>query len=67
MEIIFQAHHATVSDGLREQAERAVRKAAERLTRVVDAVVRFENAGPMRRVEIILHAPRSASVAVRGG
>ena len=66
MEIIFQAHHATVSDGLREQAERAVRKAAERLTRVVDAVVRFENDGPMRRVEIILHAPRQKRFIASG-
>ncbi|HEX3160315.1 MAG TPA: HPF/RaiA family ribosome-associated protein [Gemmatimonadaceae bacterium] len=66
MDIIFQAHHATVPAGLRERAERAVRKAGERLPRVDAAVVRFENDGPFRRVELILHAPRQKRFIATG-
>ena len=66
MEIIFQAHNATVSDRLRERAERAVLKASQRLKRAVDAVIRFEHDGPTRRVEIVLHAPRHRDVRATG-
>lgn len=58
MEIIFHAHHAVISDRMRARAERAVHKLAGRLRRPVDAIVRFEQDGPMHRVEIMLHAPR---------
>ena len=54
MEIIFHAHHAAISDHMRGRAERAVRKVAARLPRVTSAVVRFEEDGPARRVEIEL-------------
>lgn len=66
MEIIFQAHHASVSPRLRERAERAVRKAALRVRRAVDAVIRFEGDGPDRRVEIVLRAPRHRAIVAEG-
>ena len=66
MEIVFHAHHAVISDELRARAERAVHKAAARLRRAVDATVRFEEDGPTRRVEIVLHAPRARPVVAIG-
>ncbi len=62
MEIIFQSHHATVSQFLRNRAEQGVRRIAARLSRAVDALVRFEVDGGTRRVEITLHAPRRRDV-----
>jgi hypothetical protein len=66
VEIMFQSHHAAVSTFLRDRAERGVRKHATRLARAVDAVIRFEADGPMRRVEIVLHAPRHQDVRAEG-
>jgi ribosome-associated translation inhibitor RaiA len=66
VDIIFHAHHAIISDRMRTRAARAIEKTAQRLSRVVDAVVRFEQDGPMRRVEIVLHAPRRRNVIARG-
>jgi hypothetical protein len=66
VEIVFHAHHAVISDDLRARAERAVHKAAARLHRVVDATVRFEEDGPTRRVEIVLHAPKQPPVVALG-
>lgn len=64
MEIVVQLHKAVVSRELRARAERAVRKAAGLTRRPVDAVVRFEQDGPLRRVVLELHAPaRRALVA----
>ena len=57
MEISFQAHHAVISDRMRTRAERAVRRIAERVHRPVNAVIRFEEDGRTRRVEIVLNAP----------
>lgn len=62
MEIIFHAHHAVISDRMRRRAELAVQRAAVRLSRAVDAIVRFEQDGPMKRVEIVLHAPRQRNI-----
>jgi ribosome-associated translation inhibitor RaiA len=62
VKIIFHAHHAPVSDRMRRRAEGAARRAASRLTRAVDAVVRFEQDGPIKRVEIVLHAPRQRDI-----
>jgi ribosome-associated translation inhibitor RaiA len=59
MEIIFHAHHATISSRLQQRAEQSVNKLVERLGRAADAVIRFEEDGPTRRVEVTLHAPRS--------
>lgn len=56
MDIVVRAHHAPISAHLRLRAERAVRRVARRLPRVVDALIRFEQDGPRRRVEINLHA-----------
>lgn len=66
MEIIFHSHHAAVSDRMRERAVRAVEKLAQRLTRAVDGIVRFEADGPMRRVEISLRAPRQKFFVAAG-
>lgn len=62
MEIIFHAHHAVISARMRRRAELAVQRAAARLTRTVDAIVRFEQDGPVKRVEIVLHAPRQRNI-----
>jgi ribosome-associated translation inhibitor RaiA len=66
VEIIFHGHHAQVSQRLRRRAEIAATNVAARLKRAVDAIVRFETDGPMRRVEIVLHAPRHKQIVARG-
>lgn len=66
MEIIFHVHHANVSDRMRKRAESAVRRAARRLARAVDGIIRFEQDGPVKRVEIVLHAPRQRNLIARG-
>jgi hypothetical protein len=55
MEIVFHVHDAPVSDRMRRRAEEAVRKLALRARRPVDAVIRFRQDGPTRRVELSLH------------
>ena len=54
MEIVFQSHHATVPDRVRLNASRALGKLGQRLTRPVSGVIRFEEDGRMRRVELEL-------------
>jgi ribosome-associated translation inhibitor RaiA len=49
---------------MRRRAELAVQRAARRLARAVDAIVRFEQDGPVKRVEIVLHAPRQRNIVV---
>jgi len=66
VEIIFHAHHANVSERMRRRAETAVHRAGLRLARAVDAIVRFEQDGPVKRVEIVLHAPRQRKLIARG-
>jgi ribosome-associated translation inhibitor RaiA len=66
VEIIFQSHHATVSEFLRDRAARGIQKVAARLARAVDAIVRFEVDGPTRRVLIVLHQPRHRDVRAEG-
>jgi ribosome-associated translation inhibitor RaiA len=66
VEILFQSHHADVSERIRERARLAVTKLGARLARVVDAVVRFEEDGPTRRVEIVLRAPRRRAMVAEG-
>lgn len=58
MEIVFHTHHAKVSDSMRRRAEREVRRAAARIPRVVEAVIRFEEDGKIRRVSVALRAPK---------
>jgi ribosome-associated translation inhibitor RaiA len=65
MEIIFHEHHATVSDHMRQRASSGVRRLGDRFERAIDAVVRFEQDGPTRRVEIILHAPRQKRLVAK--
>jgi len=59
VDIVFHAHHAEISDHMRERAVRTIRKVARRVGRAVDAVVRFEADGRTRRVELVLHAARN--------
>lgn len=58
MEILFHAHHAVISSSLQTRTERALRKLEKRFGENVGATVRFEEDGPMRRVEIVLMVPR---------
>lgn len=66
MEITFQSHHAAVAQRTRLRAARGVEKIAKRLPRVVAAVVRFEEDGPMRRVEVVLQAGRGRVLVAEG-
>jgi ribosome-associated translation inhibitor RaiA len=66
MQIIFHSHHASVSDHMRLRAERGVRKLAARLGGTVDAVIRFEDDGPTRRVEIVMRASRHRRLIAEG-
>jgi ribosome-associated translation inhibitor RaiA len=66
MEIIFHAHHADISPRLRQRADASLRKIVARLGRAVDAVVRVEEDGPTRRVELVLHAPRGRRLVAQG-
>jgi len=65
VEIIFHTHHAAISDRMRKRAEAAVRRTAVRLARAVDAIIRFEQDGPVKRVEIVLHSPRQRDLVAR--
>lgn len=58
MDIVFQSHHAVISDRMRLRAERLIEKISKRHPRLTGAVVRFEQDGPTRRVEVVLHVPR---------
>ena len=55
MEIVFQHHDAPISDHMRRRAEQALRKVARRANRVVDGVIRFQQDGATRRVELTMH------------
>jgi ribosome-associated translation inhibitor RaiA len=66
VDVIFQSHHAVISDRMRQRAESAVRKLATRLDDAVDARVRFEQDGVLRRVEIVMHAPRRRELVAEG-
>lgn len=66
MELIFHVHHANIPERMRERAATAVEEAARRLFRAVDAIIRFEQDGPVKRVEIVLHAPRQRDLIARG-
>jgi hypothetical protein len=62
MEIILHAHHAEVTESLREPGRIAPSPPSSRLRRVANAIVRFEGDGPSKRVEIVLQAPRHAEL-----
>lgn len=65
MEIQFNVHNAEVSPAMRSRAERQVRRAAKRIPRVVSAVIRFEQDGAVRRVAIVLQAPKHHDLIAR--
>ena len=65
MEIVFRTHHAPASDGLRRKAEQALRKAARKAPRAVDAVIRFEQEGPAKSVELVLHVANGRRYVAR--
>jgi ribosome-associated translation inhibitor RaiA len=56
VDVVFHAHNAVISDRMKQRASRGLGKIARRVNRAVDAVVRFTQDGPTRRVEITLHA-----------
>ena len=58
MDVIFHSHNAVISERLRLRAETIIHKLETRAARPVRAVVRFEQDGPTRRVEIVMHASR---------
>jgi len=51
---------------MRRRAEAGVRRIGRRVARAVDAVIRFEQDGPVKRVEIVLHAPPKRDLVARG-
>lgn len=63
MEIVFQSHHATVPDRVRQNARRSLEKLGLRLTRPVSGTIRFEEDGRMRRVELEIIGPGRRLVA----
>jgi hypothetical protein len=65
MDIIFHDHHATVPERTRDRAAAGARKCGARLGSAVDAVIRFEDDGPLRRAEIILHAARRREMVAK--
>jgi ribosome-associated translation inhibitor RaiA len=55
MEIVIHIHDADISERMRQRAELALRKAARRAARPQDGVIRFQQDGTVRRVEMTLH------------
>ena len=66
MDIIYHGHHAAISPRLRQRADASLRRIVLRLGRASDAIVRFEEDGPTRRVELVLHAPRTRRLVAQG-
>jgi len=66
MEIVYHAHHAVISERMRQRADAIVRRLAQRLGRVVDVMVRFEGDGPQRRVELVVHRGDGARLIAEG-
>lgn len=52
MDIVFQSHHANVPERVRQNAIRSLERLGLRLTRPVSGIIRFEEDGRMRRVEL---------------
>ncbi len=66
MDVIFHSHNAVISERLRSRAESIIHKLEIRAARPVRAVVRFEQDGPTRRVEIVMHASRRRPLISNG-
>jgi ribosome-associated translation inhibitor RaiA len=56
MQIIVQGHSTSVSPQVHQRAEAGLRKLGTRIGNVVDATIRFAEDGPVKRVELELHA-----------
>lgn len=65
MEIVLKLNAAHVSDAMQRKVERMVTEAAARSPRAVDAIVRFDEDRRVRRVEVVLHAPRHAPLVAK--
>ncbi|MBV6521444.1 MAG: hypothetical protein MNPFHGCM_01582 [Gemmatimonadaceae bacterium] len=66
MVITFQSHHAVISDRMRARASRAMERYAERFPSMLEATVRFEQDGPFRRVEVLVHGRRNRRWVAEG-
>ena len=66
MDVIFHSHNAVISERLRSRAESIIHKLEMRSARAVRAIVRFEQDGPTRRVEIVMHASRRRPLISNG-
>lgn len=66
MEIVIHEHHADISDYMRTRARRAVERAATRVPRVVEGIIRFEQDGTNRRVTVTLRAPKHHDLVGKG-
>ena len=66
MQIAFHSPHAPITLFTRLRAERIVTRLAERIHGPVTATVRVEPDGPLRRVEIMLHASRRSAIVGQG-
>lgn len=66
MEIVIHEHHADISDYMRLRARRAIERAAKRVPRTVEGILRFEQDGPTRRVSVTLRAPRHHDLVGKG-
>lgn len=59
MNIIFHAHHAVISDHMRQRAERIMHRLSRKVREEpTEAFVRFERDGGDCRVELELRVPR---------
>jgi ribosome-associated translation inhibitor RaiA len=66
VEVIFHSHNAVISERLRSRAESVIHKLESRIWRAVRTTVRFEQDGPTRRVEIVMHASRKRPLISNG-
>jgi ribosome-associated translation inhibitor RaiA len=66
VDVIFHSHNAVISERLRARAETIIHKLEVRSARPVRAIVRFEQDGPTRRVEIVMHASRRRPLISNG-
>jgi ribosome-associated translation inhibitor RaiA len=66
VDVIFHSHNAVISERLRSRAESIIHKLETRAARPVRAVIRFEQDGPTRRVEIVMHASRRRPLISNG-
>lgn len=66
MEIVLHEHHADISEYMRTRARRAVERAAKRVPRIVEGIIRFEQDGATRRVTVTLRAPKHHDLVGKG-